>query len=107
MLESTGCDGILVSRGALGNPWLIKQTEEFLKTGKAGEAADLPARKAVVKKHLAYIEEYLDLNPSSKIGHMRKAAIWYMKYFPNASKIRRKVSLVTSYEKMIELINDL
>lgn len=107
MLDRTGCDGVLVARGSLGNPWLIKQIEGFLDTGRIEEPADLPSRKAMVKKHLAYIEEFLELKPSSKIGHMRKTAIWYMKYFPDASKIRRKVSLVTSYEKMIELIDGL
>lgn len=107
MLDQTGCDGVLVARGSLGNPWLIKQIEKFLETGRIEEQTDLPSRKAVVKKHLAYIEELLESSPSSKVGHMRKAAIWYMKYFPNASKTRRKVSLVTSYEKMIELIDSL
>ncbi|MFA6142745.1 MAG: tRNA dihydrouridine synthase DusB [Candidatus Omnitrophota bacterium] len=107
MLDRTGCDGILVARGSLGNPWLIKQIEKFLDTGRIEEPVDLSSRKAIVKKHLTYVEEFLELKPSSKIGHMRKTVIWYMKYFPNASKIRQKASLVTSYENMIELIDSL
>ncbi|MCX5686067.1 MAG: tRNA dihydrouridine synthase DusB [Candidatus Omnitrophica bacterium] len=107
MLDETGCDGILVARGALGNPWIIKQIEDFLFNGRLDPLIDFETKKNVLKKHLAYMERFKESTPSGKAGHMRKVMLWYLRGFPKASRIREKVSLVNSYEKMIELIGQL
>jgi len=107
MLDETGCDGILVARGALGNPWIIKEIEDYLDKGKTCSAAGFETRKNVLKRHLAYMERFKESNPSGKAGHMRKVMLWYLRGFPSAARVREKVSLVNNYERMIELIDKL
>lgn len=97
MIGETGCDGILVARGALGNPWIFKDERPV----------SIEERKQALKKHLAYIEKYKDAGSRGNAGYMRKTVIWYLKGFALAASIRAKVSLVTSYEKMIKLIDNI
>ena len=78
MLDETGCDGILVARGALGNPWIFKDIENYLKKGKTLKRPTLAAKKKVLKKHLAYIEKYNDMTDSNKAGFMGRVTKWYL-----------------------------
>ena len=105
MLDETGCDGILVARGALGNPWIFKNIEGYLKNGKISKSPSLSIKKKVLKKHLAYIEKYKDVNPANKAGLMGKIAMWYMKGLPNATRIREKIGKVRSSKELINLIS--
>lgn len=105
MLDRTGCDGILVARGAFGNPWIFKAIEDYLKDGHIRSLPDMSARKAVLKRHLSYIDKHVNCPYNAKVGIMRKVALWYLKSFPHARKIREQISLVKSCEKMIEFID--
>lgn len=107
MMDETSCDGVMVARGALGNPWIFTEIEEYLKKGKIPNAIDLKERKKVLKKHLSYIEKYNNHTSSGKAGFMRKAALWYMKGFPNAAKIRHEISLVKNYKEMLKLVDEI
>lgn len=104
MLVTTGCDGVMVARGAFGNPWLFQQIEPYL----AGQAVVLPSlaeRRAVLKQHLAYILEYRGKYKNNLIGLMRKVAIWYLKSFPNAAAARGSVTAAKSYPELLEKID--
>lgn len=105
MFDETGCDGILVARGALGNPWIFGQIEGYLAEGRAPEPAGFQTKKAVLKRHLSYIEKFKTCLPSGKVGFMRKVALWYLKGLPRSKRIREKVSLVNTYEEMLKLID--
>lgn len=107
MFDETGCDGILVARGAFGNPWIFKNIETYLKNGKISAEPDMAAKKKALKKHLAYIDKYRDSKPAFKVGFMRKVAIWYLKGFPYATKTRNQISRVKSYSDLLELIDNL
>lgn len=104
MLSMTGCDGILVARGALGNPWIFDDIDHYLKNGSARPRRDIKTIKEVLKRHLAYVEKYnLSLG---KIGVMRKVSLWYLKHIPNAKRIRAEICTVANtYEKMISFID--
>jgi len=107
MLKETLCDGILVARGALGNPWIFGRIDDYLK-GKAGmRAISFAERRTALKKHLSYIEKHKGLRARGRAGFMRKAALWYLKGFPGAAEVRSQISLVKSYGKMLELIDSL
>lgn len=105
MLDETGCDGILVARGALGNPWIFKDIENYLKKGKTLKKPTLAVKKRVLKKHLAYIEKYKDMRDNDKIGFMGKVTMWYLKGLHGATKIRVCISKVTSYKELVSLID--
>lgn len=120
MLDETGCDGILVARGAFGNPWIFKDIEDYLKKGEPakpigpvrhGEAMQVPngvnlsLRKKILRQHLAYIEKYKEIAESNKIGFMGKVTMWYFKGFYNAARIRDSIGRVKSYRELLDLIN--
>jgi tRNA-dihydrouridine synthase B len=50
MIDQTGCDGITAARGALGHPWIFKEIEHYLKTGKLLPSVDLEEKKKVQRK---------------------------------------------------------
>jgi len=79
MLDETGCDGLLVARGALGNPWLFRNIEEYLHNGETHTRPAIGVRKKVLAKHLAYIEKYNEMSDTNKTGYMGKVKKWYLK----------------------------
>ncbi|MCK5595089.1 tRNA-dihydrouridine synthase, partial [bacterium] len=105
MLDETGCDGILVARGALGNPWIFKDIESYLKNGETSKNPTPSTKKKILKAHLAYIEKYKDMGPANKIGFMGKIAMWYFKGHYNGTEIRSRISNITSYDELINLID--
>jgi len=107
MMDETSCDGVLVARGGLGNPWLARDIEEFLLHGHSPKSVLPVTRIDTLKRQLAYIDRYREGGASGKVGFMRKTALWYIKHFTRSARLREKISLVKSYEKMIELLDDL
>jgi tRNA-dihydrouridine synthase len=98
MFKETGCDGVLVARGALGNPWIFKQLQGPFEVS-------LIERIRVLKKHLSYIDQYCEAKPRSKIGIMRKVALWYLKGFPNSARIRAKIGRAADQEHLLKIID--
>jgi tRNA-dihydrouridine synthase len=107
MFDETGCDGILVARGSLGNPWIFRGIAEYLSSGKITAAPGLEARKTALKRHLEYIEKNKDLKSAGKASYSRKVVTWYIKGFENAASIRAKVSGIKTFEDMKTLVYSL
>ncbi|MDD5679835.1 MAG: tRNA dihydrouridine synthase DusB [Candidatus Omnitrophica bacterium] len=107
MFDETDADGILVARGAFGNPWIFSNIENYLENGKVLPEPGLLIRKKVLKQHLEYVDKYRDSKPEFKVGFMRKVAIWYLKGFPYATRVRNEISRIRSYPKLLELIDNL
>lgn len=107
MIDETACDGVLVARGGLGNPWLARDIEEFLSHGRRQKTILPETRIDTLKRHLEYIDLYRGGAAPGKVGFMRKTALWYIKHFTRSARLREKISLVKSYEKMIELLDNL
>lgn len=105
MLEETGCDGILVARGALGHPWIFKNIGKYLKSGETAKTPSLAVKKEVLKEHLAYIEKYKEMRPANRIGFMGKVTRGYLKGHYNAARIRGQIGKIKSYQELIELID--
>ena len=105
MIDKTGCDGILVARGALGNPWIFKEIKEYLKNGKIVKAPSLSEKKKILKEHLTLIEHYKDIGPSNMIGYMGKVAMWYLSGLYQAKAIRESISKARSYRELVAAIN--
>ena len=105
MFDETGCDGILVARGALGNPWIFKDIEGYLTNGKIPEEVTIEEKKKALKQHLHYVDKHKDISPKGKIGFMRKVAIWYLKNLPRASVLRGKITSAKSYDELINVID--
>lgn len=105
MLDRTGCDGILVARGSLGNPWIFNEIDEYINTGKASKKISQNEIIKTLKRHLEYIDKYKSISHAGKIGFMRKIAIWYLKNIPNASNLRARITKeAKSYPDLLKII---
>ena len=107
MFAETRCDGILVARGALGNPWIFDRIDSYLKSGLEPPRIDFALKKETLKKHLSYLKKFKELGPANNMGFMKKITSWYLKGSTGACGLRREICLVNSYEKMIEFIDKL
>lgn len=86
MIEETGCDAIMIGRSALGNPWIIKQTVDYL-DGKNLEKTPTNKEKIeMLKKHLNYLLE--TKKESLAIREMRTQSAYYLKGMPNSSEVK-------------------
>ena len=103
MLEYTGCDGIMIGRGARGNPWIFSQLNAYLNEGKVIERPTITELKDMVLRHtdlqVKYKGEYIG------IREMRKHIAWYTAGYPNSASLRAKVNLAESRED-IEMLLD-
>ena len=102
MFEETGCDALLAARGSLGNPWIFKEIEEYLKHGRVREKPALEEVVAVMKKHLKLCVEFF----GERIGVVifRKYFIWYTKGFHHIRHLRREAFATEDKEGMLRVI---
>lgn len=102
MLEETGCDAIMIGRGLLGDPWLIKQCVEYLETGAYCETASLEEKFYFARKHA---KRLCDLKGEMvAMKEMRGHAAWYVKGLHNSHGLREQLAKMTTYEQMDALL---
>ena len=103
--KETGCDGIMIGRGAQGNPWIFSDLLEYEKTGKMPERPSIEELKEMMLRHarlqIEYKGDYLG------IREMRKHVSWYTTGLPNSSKLRAKINAVESYEELEVLLEQI
>ncbi|MDD2554637.1 MAG: tRNA dihydrouridine synthase DusB [Desulfotomaculaceae bacterium] len=98
MLEQTGCDGIMIGRASLGNPWIFKQTVYFLETGAMLPGPTPGERAAMALKHFNLLLENKGENVA--VREMRKHAAWYMKGLRGAARLREMVNRAKTGEEI-------
>jgi tRNA-dihydrouridine synthase B len=90
MFEETGCDGLAVARGSLGNPWIFKEIQEYLENGKV---VDRPEEKEVVQVIREHMNACLDFyGERNGVVIFRKFFIWYTKGMRKVRPFREQVS---------------
>lgn len=95
MLRETDCDGIMIARGALGAPWIFRQTLDLAQSG-CYRPVDVIERADTISKHLnLFIEE---MGEAVAAREIKKHIGWYAKGFAGASEIRRKANLARTIE---------
>lgn len=101
MIEDTGCDCLMVGRGALGRPWVFSQISAFLKDERVLPEPPVSERMRIMVKHIRLICEY----KGERIGikEARKHAAWYIKGIKGAAKYRQMVGTLESVEQLEEL----
>jgi nifR3 family TIM-barrel protein len=86
MIAETGCDAVMIGRGVLGNPWLIKETIELL-NGKLNDNRVTPIDKMLMAlKHLEYLQE--QKSEKQSVLEMRGHIAWYLKGLPRSNEIK-------------------
>lgn len=98
MYESTGCDFIMLGRGALGSPWVFTAINEYFRSGKILPEPPIEERMAVMIKHINKLCEY----KGDYIGmrEARKHAAWYIKGIRGAAALRQEIGALESMEQL-------
>ena len=98
MLDETGCDFLMIGRGALGSPWVFREVNAFLDGREIPEAPDINEKMAVMIRHIGLICRY----KGEKIGmrEARKHAAWYIKGIRGAAAFRQQVGSLSSMEEL-------
>ena len=104
MMRETGCDGVMIGRGAQGNPWIFSELVEYEKTGVMPERPSNEELKDMMLRHarlqIQYKGEYLG------IREMRKHVSWYTTGLKNSAKLRGEINAVESYEELSKLLDE-
>lgn len=104
MMEETGCDAVMIGRGVLGNPWLIKQTKEYLKTG---EIETIPSNRDKIDMIKRHYELLLQDKPEGlALLEIRSHAIWYLKGMPRSAEIKNKICASKSSKEIFDILEE-
>lgn len=102
MLAETGCDGVMVARGAKGNPWIFKRITEYLETGRIPSKPSREEVKAMMLRHGEMMVEFK--GEAAAMREMRKHVAWYTAGWPHSAALRNDINAVETMEALRELI---
>ena len=105
LLDSTGCDGVMIGRAARGNPWLFHRVSEYLETGKLLDKPSGEEIKAMMLRHARM--QVACKGDYTGIREMRKHISWYTTGLPGSAKLRGKINSVESLQEMEELLQEM
>lgn len=104
MIDYTGCDAVMIGRGAQGNPWIFKQTVHYLETGQMLPNPTVEERIQTALRHARMILEYK--GDYIGIREMRSHLAWYIKGLPNSSEMRVKLNKIENYDELQRVLWD-
>ena len=103
MLETTGCDAVMIGRGILGNPWLIKNAINLLE-GRELEAVSPLDRVDMCLKHLENLKEVK--NEKTACLEIRNHIGWYFKGIKDANVVKNKIYQTSNIRDIIDILNE-
>ena len=104
MIDETGCDAIMIGRGVLGNPWLIKQCIDYLDEGIEPERVSLEERIEMIKRHAELLS---DIRPEKVAMHkMRTHAAYYLKGRYRSAEIKPRLFKMNTKEELFDLLDE-
>ena len=105
MMKQTGCDGVMVGRAALGNPWFFNEAVSLFHEGKPSSTPSINQRIIGCKKHF----DHMLLWHGEKAGTnlMRKHFGWYIRGFDGASYVRKSLVSALDKKEMISILNSI
>ncbi len=102
-LEYTGCAGVMLARGVIGNPFLIERTKQYLETGVISENASIDKVYEVLKMHInLLLREYNELTAIPKI---KKNIVWYLRFFDGISVLLNKIFSFNDIHSILEYLD--
>ena len=103
LYDQTGCDLVMVGRGAMGNPWIFKRIAHYVETGELLPEPSPEERMAVLKKHIELLCKYK--GEYTGMREARKHSSWYIKGMRGAAEFRRECGELTTPEDLENLID--
>ncbi len=104
MLDYTGCDGIMIGRGAQGNPFIFKEITTYLETG---EILPRPSTDEILNMALRHTRDLIDYKGDyTGIREARKHLAWYIKGLKNASIAKTLLNTANTYDEVVEIFEN-
>jgi tRNA-dihydrouridine synthase B len=100
VFETTGCDAIMIGRGAVANPWIFKQIKHYLRTGELLPEATIAERVGLLREHLRLSVAYK--GERAGVIELRKHYSGFLRGLPHVSKIRMELMQFTEAEPILE-----
>jgi nifR3 family TIM-barrel protein len=105
MIDLTGCDGVMIGRAALGNPWMIYRTVKYL---ESGELIGEPSVREKMNVCILHLDRLIKLKGEYvAVREMRKHAAWYLKGVPGSGKYRNQINECETREQLVSLLTRL
>jgi len=105
MFRKTGCDAVMIGRGAIQNPWIFRQARQFLQKGEEPELPSLEERIRILKMHYLYTVEYR--GERRGVLEMRKFLSGYLRGLPHIAKFRLELMKYNQVEPIFEKLDQL
>ena len=104
MMDYTGCDAVMIGRGILGNPWLIKECVEYLEKGILPKEVSIKERFNMIKRHM----DLLISTKPEKVAllEMRTHIAYYLKGIPGTKELKQKIFKTKTKEEIIILLDE-
>ena len=104
MLDETGCDMVMIGRGVLGNPWLIKETVAYLEKGIIINKPSAFEKVDMCLKHLRYLSEFQ--TEKQAVLEIRSHVAWYLKGLKGANEVKNNIYKVKTIEEIEKILQD-
>ena len=105
MVRQTGCDGVMIARGAQGNPWIFSEMTCWEESGTLPPRPDPDQIRQMILEHARLQIRYRGEYPA--VREMRKHAAWYTKGLPKAAKLRGKINAAVTFQELENLLTSL
>ena len=104
MLDETGCDAIMIGRGVLGNPWLIKECVDYLEYGIEPKEISIEEKISMIKRHL---DNLMETKPYKvAMLEIRTHAAYYLKGLPKGKELKQVIFKTNTKEELIDLLDN-
>jgi len=104
LLEHTNCDGVMIGRGALGNPWMLYRTVHYLTTG---EMLPDPTPGEKIRIAVLHLDRLSDLKGENvAVREMRKHLAWYLKGLPDSAMVKNSIMDLTSRSEVVSVLEN-
>lgn len=104
VLERTGCDGIMIGRGAHGRPWLFREIHHYLLTKEYLPPLDLSSRGNIILRHLSAVHAFYGEELGLRFA--RKHMSWYSDFLPEGKPLSRLFNTLTQTDQQLGLVTD-
>lgn len=104
MLTETNCDAVMIGRGCLGNPWLIKECVDYLEKGIHPEEVSNQEKINMMKLHYKYLKE--DKNEKVALLEIRSNILYYLKNMPKSKEIKMQICQTKTEEELLKVLNN-
>ena len=102
MLKQTGCDGVMIGRGAKGNPWIFSRTQHYLETGEILPGPSVAEIRDMILHHGSLLSQYK--GEKMAMREMRKHMAWYTAGLPHSAALRNEINQIETLDEMKQLL---